>query len=289
MLKDLCTIVTPDTILRWHRRLIAKKYDGSTKRTSGRPRVMQRIRELCVMMATENPGWGYSRIQGALANLGHKVGRSTIRRILKEHGLEPAPKRHTPWSVFLKAHWEAIAATDFFTVEVWTLRGLTRFHVFFVIDLSTRRVHIAGITDGACGDWVIRTTRGMLDAVDGFLLPHRFLVHDRDPLFTDRFAALLRSAGVEPVKLPPRSPNLNAYAERFVRSIKDECLSRLIPIGETHLRLAVEEYAEHYHLERNHQGLGNRLIDGEPETEPVDDVACDERLGGLLRSYRRAA
>jgi putative transposase len=136
---------------------------------------------------------------------------------------------------------------------------------------------------------VIRVTRGMLDAVDGFLLPHRFLIHDRDPLFTDRFAALLRSAGVEPVKLPPRSPNLNAYAERFVRSIKDECLSRLIPIGETHLRLAVEQFAEHYHLERNHQGLGNRLIDGEPETEPVHDVACDERLGGLLRSYRRAA
>jgi putative transposase len=120
MLKDVCTIVTPDTILRWHRRLIARKYDGRKKRRSGRPCVMQRIRELCVMMATENPGWGYTRIQGALANLGHKVGRSTIRRILKEHGLEPAPKRHTPWSVFLKSHWEAIAATDFFTVEVWT-------------------------------------------------------------------------------------------------------------------------------------------------------------------------
>jgi putative transposase len=136
---------------------------------------------------------------------------------------------------------------------------------------------------------VFRVTRGMLDAFDGFLLPHRYLIHDRDPLFTDRFAALLRSAGVEPVKLPPRSPNLKAYAERFVRSIKDECLSRLIPIGEMHLRLAVEQFAEHYHLERNHQGLGNRLIDREPETEPVHNVACDERLGGLLRSYRRAA
>jgi putative transposase len=129
----------------------------------------------------------------------------------------------------------------------------------------------------------------MLDAFDGFLLPHRYLIHDRDPVFTQQFAGLLRSAGVEPVKLPPRSPNLNAYAERFVRSIKDECLSRMIPLGETHLRLAIEEYAAHYHLERNHQGLGNRLIDGEAETEPVHNVACDERLSGLLRAYRRAA
>jgi transposase InsO family protein len=291
LLSDICTIVTPDTIIRWHRELIARKYDGSKQRKSGRPRVMQAIRDRCVMMATENPSWGYSRIEGALANLGHRVGRSTIRRILKEHGLEPAPQRHMPWSVFLRAHWEAIAATDFFTVEAWTLRGLVRFHVFFVIDLSTRRVEIVGITDQPNGAWVTRVTRSLVDGIDCFLLKHRYLIHDRDPLFTGQFQSLLRSVGVEPVKLPPRSPNLNAYAERFVRSIKEECLSKIIPIGERHLRLAVEEFAEHYHLERNHQGLGNRLIEGEAEaeTEPVMQIESRERLGGILRSYHRAA
>ncbi|MCC6675501.1 MAG: transposase [Phycisphaerales bacterium] len=289
LLGEICTIVTPDTVLRWHRELIARKYDGSARRRTGRRGVMRTIRDLCVRMASENPGWGYSRIQGALSNLGHQVGRSTIRRILKEHGLEPAPQRHTPWSVFLRAHWEAIAAADFFTVEAWTLRGLTRFSVFFVIDLETRRVRIAGITDEPTSEWVTRITRSLVDGVDGFLLKHRHLIHDLDPLFTDQFRSLLRSAGIGAVKLPPRSPNLNAYAERFVRSIKEECLSKIIPIGEDHLRHAIEEYAAHYHLERNHQGLGNRLIEGHAETEPALHIQGRERLGGILRSYQRAA
>ena len=289
LLAEVCTIVTPDTILRWHRQFVARKYDGSTERRRGRTGVMRAIRELCVQMASENPGWGYSRIQGALANLGHRVGRSTIRRILKEHGLEPAPQRHTPWSVFLKAHWDAIAAADFFTVEAWTLRGLTRFSVFFVIDLETRSVRIAGITDQPTGEWVTRVARSLVDGFDGFLLKHRYLIHDRDPLFRGSLPALLRSAGVEPVMLPPHSPNLNAYAERFVRSIKEECLSKIVPIGESHVRHAIDEYVAHYHLDRNHQGLGNRLIDGVPETEPAHRFECRERLGGLLRSYHRAA
>ena len=140
LLGEICTVVTPDTILRWHRQLIARKYDGNAKRRPGRPRVMQEIRTLVVRMARENADWGFLRLEGALKELGHHVARTTIANILKEHGIEPAPQRHTPWSVFLRAHWEAIAATDFFTVEAWTLRGLTRFHVFFVIDLSTRRV-----------------------------------------------------------------------------------------------------------------------------------------------------
>lgn len=289
LLGEVCTIVTPDTILRWHRELIARKYDGSARRRIGRHGVMQQIRDLCVRMASENPGWGYSRIQGALANLGHQVGRSTIPRILKENGLEPAPLRHTPWNVFLKAHWEAIAAADFFTVEAWTLRGLTRFYVLFVIDLETRRVRIVGITDEPTAEWVTRITRSLVDGLDGFLLNHRYLIHHRDPLFRGSLPALLRSARVEPVMLPPRSPNLNAYAERFVRSIKEECLSKIVPIGERHLRLAIDEYAAHYHLERNHQGLDNRLIDGNAEPEPVRHVEGRERLGGLLRSYHAAA
>lgn len=191
--------------------------------------------------------------------------------------------------MFIEAHWEAIAAADFFTVETWTLRGLTRFYVLFVIDLETRRVRIAGITDEPTSEWVTRITRSLVDGFDGFLLKHRYLIHDRDPLFCGGLPALLRAAGVEPVMLPARSPNLNAYAERFVRSIKEECLSKIVPIGERHLRHAIEEYAAHYHLERNHQGLGNRLIDGHAQTLSAGKVEGRERLGGILRSYHRAA
>lgn len=289
LLDQVCTIVTPDTILRWHRELIARKYDGSARRRGGRCGVMRVIRELCVRMATENPGWGFTRIQGTLANLGHRVGRSTVRRILRDHGLEPAPQRHLPWSTFLRAHWEAIAAADFFTVEAWTLVGLVRFHAFFVIDLATRRVRIAGLTDRPCGEWVRRVTLPLVDPIDGFLLGRRYLIHDRDPLYERSWETLLRSAGIQDIRLPPRSPNLNAYAERFVRSIKEECLSKVIPIGERHLRQVIEEFTEHYHLERNHQGLGNRLIDGRASEKSVRRVECRQRLGGLLCSYHAAA
>jgi Integrase core domain len=161
--------------------------------------------------------------------------------------------------------------------------------MLFVIDLSTRRVKIAGITQSPDGEWVLRIGCSLVDGFDGFLLNHCYLIHDRDPLFTAAFSNLIRSAGISTVKLPPRSPNLNAYAERFVRSIKEECLSRIIPIGERHLLQAIKEYASHYHLERNHQGIGNRLIEGKVANAPVDLVEQRDRLGGILRSYHCAA
>ncbi|MEL6397217.1 MAG: integrase core domain-containing protein [Planctomycetota bacterium] len=287
-LAEVCTIVTPDIILRWRRELIARKYDGSMRRRAGRPRVMQEIRQLVVHMACENPGWGYLRLEGALKEAGHRVARTTIANILKEQGLEPAPRRHTPWSTFLRNHWGASAATDFFTVEAWTARGLTRFHVLFVIDLVTRRVEIAGVTDQPTGDWVTSVARGLIDEFDGFLWKHEFLIRDRGPLFTSQFQSVLRSAEIEPIRLPPRSPNLNAYAERFVASIKSECLDRMIILGERHLRCVLVEYVQHYNQERCYQGLGNGLIEPVHE-EGSGDVICHERLGGLLRFYHRSA
>lgn len=287
-LAEICTIVTPDTILRWHRELIAQKYDGSSRRRVGRPRIMQQIRQLVVRMARENPGWGYLRLEGALKEAGHRVARTTIANILKEHGLEPAPQRHTPWSTFLRSHWGAIAATDLFTVEAWTARGLTRFYVLFVIDLETRRVEIAGVADRPTGEWVTSVARGLIDEFDGFLRKHEYLIHDRDPRFTLQFQSLLRTAGIESVRLPPRSPNLNAYAERFVGSIKSECLDRLVILGERHLRHVLDEYVQHYNHERCHQGLGNELIEPVHE-EGSGDVISHERLGGLLRFYHRNA
>ena len=291
-LKEIADLVTPDTLLRWYRELIAAKYDGSQRRGPGRPRVMETICELVLTMAKENSSWGYTRICGALANMGHEVGRNTVKRILAEHGIEPAPARdkRTPWSTFVKAHWGAIAATDFFTVEVLTARGLIRYFVLFVVDLETRRVEIAGIVHQPYEDWMKQIARNLTDAIDGFLRTTRFLIHDRDPLFSASFRATLSPAGVETVKLPARSPNLNAHAERFVRSIKHECLNRIVPLGENHLRTAVRAYVAHYHLERNHQGLDNRLI-SEAHDRPYTEgsVLCRERLGGILRYYYREA
>jgi putative transposase len=289
-LLEIGTFVTPDTLLRWHRELVAKKYDGSKKRGPGRPRKTAEIERLIVEMARDNPRWGYSRMKGALHNLGFEIGRNTIKRVLIQNGIDPAPLRRTSWRTFLKAHWGAISATDFFAVEVVTWRGLVRYLVLFVIDLKTRQVVIAGISPSPDGHWVAQLARNLTDLEDGFLKSSHYLIHDRDPLYTKAFEVTLQSAGVEPVRLPARSPNLNAFAERFVRSIKSECLAHVIPLSEGHLRRAVTEYTEHYHRERNHQGLGNELINRRADDySGRGPVECRERLGGLLRHYRRAA
>jgi putative transposase len=214
MLHELTTIVTPATLLGWHRRLVAKRYDGSKQRGPGRPRTRDEIQRLVVRMATENRDWGYRRIQGALANLGHEVGRGTIADILKEHGLEPAPERErkTTWKEFLSRHREVIVAADFFTIEAWTRKGLTRFLVLFLIDLSSRRVEIAGVTREANGLWMSQIARNLSDAAEGFLIGKRYLIHDRDPLFTGESLKTIEASGIQSVKLPPRSPNLKACA-----------------------------------------------------------------------------
>lgn len=292
LLKEVATLVTPETLLAWHRKLIANKYDGSAQRGTGRPKTAVEIETLVVKMAEENRDWGYGRIQGALSNLGHQIARSTIADILKRKGLEPAPERSrkTTWKQFLSRHWELIVAADFFTVEVWTRKGLQRFMVLFFIDLSTRKVQIAGIASAADGLWMSQIGRNLTDAVDGILKGKRDLIHDRDPLFTTEFLDLLANTGVKSVKLPPRSPNLNAHAERFVRSIKESCLERMILFGENSLRTAIQNFVSHYHTERNHQGLTNRLIS--PEAGHLGNTGAvqrRQRLGGMLNYYYRAA
>ena len=245
LLNRVATIVTPDTIMRWHRRLIALKWTYE-KPTRGRRSVMKVIRELIVRMALENSRWGYTRIQGELKDVGHRVGRSTISRTLKAHGIRPAPDRPSSWKTFLKSHWGEFAATDFFTSEVWTPRGLVTYYTLFVIDLETRRVHIAGSTPNPDEAFMAQVARNLTDAIDGFLLPHRFLICDRDTKFTDQFRRILRDSGVDTVLTPYRAPNCNAFAERFIRSIKEECLGRLILFGERSLHRAIREYIEHY-------------------------------------------
>jgi len=291
ILAQVATIVTPETLLAWHRKLIAKKYGGSAKRTAGRPRTAAEIAALVTRMARENRGWGYRRIQGALANLGHFLAHNTIASILKRHGIEPASERSrkTTWKEFLDRHWQQIVASDFFTIEVWTPSGLQRFLILFFMELSTRRVEIGGIASRANGLWMTQIARNVTDDVDGFFKGKRYLIHDRDPLYTREFLSMLADAGIESVKLPPRAPNLNAHTERFVRTIKEDCLERMIFFGEDALREAVQEFVAHYHLERNHQGLDNRLIVPIAAMGTTGTIERRQRLGGLLNYYCRTA
>jgi putative transposase len=260
----VATIATPDTLLRWYKRLIAQKFDGSTRRTPlGRPPVAEEVEWLAVQMAEENPTWGYRRIQGALANLGHHLDKLTVRNILRRHHLEPAPRRRKAgmsWAQFLKMHWEVLAATDFFTVEVATWHGLVTYYVLVVMALATRRVQVAGITPHPTAAFMQQCARQLTDPFDGFLLGTRYLIHHRDTKFTQAFDAFLKDSGVDIIVLPPRSPNLNAHCERFVCSIKAEALDHLVMLGEQALSYAIHQYLAHYHTERNHQGLDNQLI-----------------------------
>jgi hypothetical protein len=252
-LRQIATVATPDTLLRWHRELIARKW--TCARRSGRRGVLAEIRQLVVRMATENPTWGYTRIQGALKNVGHRVGRSTIRRILRAAGLPPVPQRPTSWQTFLRAHWGALAGADFFTTEVWTWRGLVTYYTVFVIDLASRRVQILGSTRHPEALFMQQIVRTLTMAEDGVMCAPQVLICDRDRKWSNDVRRQLQDAGTRVVVIPERAPN--AYAERFVRAIKEECLDRLIPIGDRHFRRAVTEYVAHYHGERNHQGLDN--------------------------------
>ncbi|RKY18297.1 MAG: hypothetical protein DRQ55_13785, partial [Planctomycetota bacterium] len=196
--------------------------------------------------------------------------------------------RASSWRTFLKAHWKQIAATDFFPAEAWTPRGLTTYYVLFVIDLSTRRTHLAGITTSPGEVFMAQVARNLTDACDGFLGGHRFLICDRDGKFTPSFRQTLEGAGTRIILTPHQAPNCNAFAERFVLSIKSDCLGRMMIFGEAGLRRAITSDIEHDHVERPHQGLGNQLI--EANREPGSgSVARTERLGGILQSYRRAA
>jgi putative transposase len=249
---------------------------------------MKEIRELIARMARENPSWGYARIQGQRKHLNHRVARSTVAKVLKEHGIKSSPDRPLSWRTFVRSHAHLIAAADFFTTEVWTIRGLVRYFTLFVIDIATRQVHIAGTTTSPTSAWMEQIARNLTDCEEGFLTGKRFLVVDRDAKYSPGFQSILDDFGVEILLTAYQAPNMNAYAERFVRSIKSECLDQMIFLGRESLVRAITEYAAHYQEERSHQGLGNRLIsEATPQSE--GDIHVRERLGGLLKYYHRQA
>ena len=293
LLSEVAVVAKPETILGWYRRLIARKFDGSSHRSyPGRPRVSPEIEGLIVRLAQENGTWGYDRIAGALSNVGHHVSDQTIGNVLRRHGIPTAPKRSqsTTWKDFISAHMTVLAGSDFFTVEVLTWRGLATYYVLFFLSLETRRITLAGITPHPTEAWMTRMARNAVDNTTGGLRQCRYVLHDRDAKFCSAFSDVLASEGIRCLTLPPRSPNLNAFAERWVRSVKQECLSRLILFGEPSLQRVLTEFVAHYHFERNHQGKGNVLLFPAARAEPhCRTVRCRERLGGLLRYYSRAA
>jgi transposase InsO family protein len=253
----------------------------------------QEVEALIVRMAQENRSWGYDRIAGALANLGFTVSDQTVGNVLKRHGIAPAPERKTTttWKACIRTHLDLLVATDFFTAEVWTLGGLVTYDVLFFLRLGTREVYVAGVTPHPHQAWMTQIARNVTMEAWGFLSPGQYLIHDRDRKFCPAFHQMIDAARVTRVPLPPRSPNLNAFAERWVRSLKEECLSRVILFGEAALCRTLSEYVEHSHHERNHQGKGNiRLFPAASQgTARAGPMQCRERLGGLLKYYEHDA
>src|SRR2546426_11132769 len=293
-LEQVATIVKPDTILAWHRRFVAQKFDGSQQRKPlGRPKIDQELEALVVRMAQENRSWGYDRIVGALANLGYTISDQTVGNILKRHGLPPAPERKITmtWKEFIRTHMDVLVATDFFTAEVWTLGGLVTYDILFFIHLGSRKVHLAGMTPHPHEAWMMQIARNLTMEQWGFLSAGQYLIHDRDGKYCPAFQQIIDTAGVKRVPLPARSPNLNAYAERWVRSVKEECLSRFILFSEHSLSHILKEYVAHYHQERPHQGKGNVVLLSSPDQDSARQgpIQCRERLGGLLKYYARDA
>ena len=281
-------LVTPGTVLRWHRRLVTRKWtypDGT-----GRPPVSAEIAALIGRLATENNGWGYKRIQGELLKLGHRVSASTIRRVLKALNIPPAPQRHTDttWRQFLRAQASTILAADFFHVDCAVT--LQRLYCLFVMEIGSRYVHILGITANPDGPWTVQIRNLLMDRGDraaGF----RFLVRDRGGQFTETFNAVLADAGIEAVKIPPRSPRANSYAERFVLTARTEVTDRMLIFGERHLRPILAQYQAHYNGRRPHR---SRQLHPPRPDHPVADLSqkrIQRRpvLGGLINEYERAA
>jgi putative transposase len=283
-------IVTPATLLRWHRDLVAKRWTYA--RPVGRPPMRREIRDLVLRLARENPRWGYPRMVGELKGLGIAVSATTVRAWLRAAGLGPAGKRReTTWREFVQAHRQSLLAVDFFTVEtIW----LQRLYVLFFIELGSRRVHVAGCTPNPSAPWVVQQARQLSWTLAEHSAPMQFLIRDRDQKFTDRFDDVFRSEGIEVVRTPCRAPQANGVAERFVRTARSECFDRLLILNQQHLERILEVFVDHYNGHRPHRALW--LASPEPRrpaaiAAPSGDarILRRDRLGGVVHEYVLAA
>jgi putative transposase len=288
-LRNLRLIVSPRTLLRWHAHLVRWHWTQS-RCAPGRPRTASAVRALVLEMARENPGWGYRRIHGELTGLGPKLAPSTVWQILMDAGIDPAPRRTgQTWRAFLDAQAKTILAADFFHVDTVLLR---RLYVLFVIEHGTRRVHLAGITAHPMGEWVTQQARNLLMSLGDRREDFKFLIRDRDAKFTAGFDAVLAAEGVRIIKTPVRAPRANAIAERWIASTRRECLDRMLITSERHLRLILDEYADHYNSHRPHRALQQGPPAGRPHPPAPGAnarVLRRDRLGGLIHEYAQVA
>jgi putative transposase len=279
-------LVSPQTLLRWHRELVARRWTYR-RRSPGRPPIDRELRELVLRLGRENRSWGCVRIQGELRKLGIRVGATTIRSLLRRSGLGPAPRRGGPsWGEFLRAQAQGMLACDFFTVETAWLR---RLYVLFFVEHGSRRVHLAGVSSNPDCVWMRQQARNV--AIEERLANVRFLLHDRDAKFSGSFDELIRSEAVRVIKTPIRAPQANAIAERWVRSVRDECLDHLLIVGRRHLERVLRDYVTHFNDERPHRSLDLMPPAGstQPRGSPPSDIRRRDLLGGLIHEYYAAA
>jgi len=285
-LRDVIRIFQPETVLRWHRELVRQKWTYSHKNKGGRPSISKELEELILRLARENRRWGYGKIQGELVKLSFKVSQSTVRNVLDRHGIQPVPVRNGSigWRHLLSHYKNQILACDFFTIE--TLR-LQTFYVLFFIELGTRRIHFAGCTEKPDAIWTTQQARQLIWNLDDSSHTFRFLIHDHDTKFSSLFDNVFVSESINVIHIPFQAPKANSFAERWVRSVREECLDHILIINQTHLRCVLKEYVNYYNHHRPHQGINQQFPISAPRHNRNGPVRQRNILGGIIHDYYR--
>ena len=288
-LEHVLVLFKPATVLKWHRELVRRKWTLKHRRVGGRPTIPADLEALVLRLARENPGWGYGKLEGELGKLGYTLAQSTIRDVLRRNKVPPAPQRRrsgSNWCTFLSHYTDQVVACDFFTVETAWLKTI---YVLFFLELGTRRVHVAGCTRRPTATWVTQQARQFGWMIQDGLVPVRFLIHDRDAKFPAAFDRVFTSEHVEIIRTPFRAPKANAFAERWIRSVREECLDQLLVLNERHLQRVLSEYVTYFNHARPHQGIEQQIPAGAQCGGGTGLVRCRDVLGGVIHDYYREA